>query len=409
MATIDGTSSDDILIGGSEDDEIFALAGDDLLEGQAGDDTLDGGSGDDTLDGGNGDDLLEGQAGNDTLDGGNGDDILFGGPDGGGTGVTVTVDFESLEQNDAFLHQVGTIPDPTFTEDGALLEGFTATDDSAFFFSIGTESILFVDSTAVFLNSTLGTTTLTSVDGSTFTLESIDLAELGGVGPVTFTGEIFGGGTVTKTFKLDGDSGFETLKFGDDFTNLVSVSWDQGTLLTTHQFDNIVLTIGTGAVDDGNDVLVGGKGDDELNGGTGDDDLDGGTGDDLLVGGDDQDALVGGNGDDELFGGGGDDVLDGGKGDDILTGGAGSDILTGGGGEDTFVFGPGSRSDIDTITDFNLGNDILSLTDGLMIAGTSEADVDGDLVTDTVVTFDSGDMVTLLGVSGIVDPGDLLV
>lgn len=382
MATIDGTSGDDILIGGSEDDLILGLSGDDLLEGQAG---------------------------NDTLDGGNGDDILFGGPDGGGTGVTVTVDFESLEQNDAFLHQVGTIPDPTFTEDGALLEGFTATDDSAFFFSIGTESILFVDSTAVFLNSKLGTTTLTSVDGSTFTLESIDLAELGGVGPVTFTGEIFGGGTVTQTFTLDGDSGFETLKFGDDFTNLVSVSWDQGTLLTTHQFDNIVLTIGTGAVDDGNDVLVGGNGSDVLDGGTGDDELDGGRGDDLLVGGDDQDVLVGGKGNDELDGGAGDDELDGGKGSDTLDGGAGDDILTGGSGDDTFIFGPGSGSDNDTITDFNLDNDILSLTDGLMISDISDdKDVDGDSVLDTVVTFNSGDTLTLLGVSGATE-GDLVL
>ena len=382
MATIEGTSGDDILIGGSEDDQILGLSGDDLLEGQAG---------------------------NDTLDGGNGDDILFGGPEGEATGETVIIDFDSIDFDD--LNEVVTgqfVVGTTYTEDGALLSAFSESGETGGFLTFSSESGFFEGSTALFLSNVEGTTTLSLEDGGAFTLESIDADELVGVeGDITFTGTTSGGGTVTQTFTLDGEDGFETLEFSADFTDLVSVSWDQE--LPLHQFDNIVLTIGTGAVDDGNDVLVGGNGSDELFGGTGDDELDGGNAKDGLYGGTDDDVLIGGNGKDELFGGAGDDELDGGKGSDILDGGAGSDILTGGSGNDTFVFGPGSGSDIDTITDFNLGNDILSLTDGLMIAGTSEADVDGDLVTDTVVTFDSGDMVTLLGVSGIVDPGDLLV
>ena len=398
MATIDGTSGDDILIGGSEDDLILGLDGDDLLEGQAGDDTLDGGSGDDTLDGGNGDDLLEGQAGNDTLDGGSGDDMLFGGPEGEGAGEeeTVTLNFDTLNPDNADFPGLDNI----LIEDGFQLKGTLGTNPAPFH-TFGTGSASFEGSKAVFLNSKTGTTTLTSVDGSAFTLESIDVDEVGGASTITFIGTTSGGGTVTQTFTLDGVDGFQTLEFSEVFTDLVSVSWDQGgTLLTTYQFDNIVLTIGTGGGDDGDDVLVGGTGDDELNGGTGDDDLDGGTGDDLLVGGDDQDALVGGNGDDELFGGNGDDELNGGAGDDILTGGAGEDILTGGSGDDTFIFGPGSGDD--TITDFDLDNDILSLTDGLMIEEITEEDAN------TLVTFDSGDTVTLLGVTGITE-GDLVL
>ncbi len=382
MATIEGTSGDDTLTGGSDPDEIFGLSGDDLLEGQAGDDTLDGG---------------------------NGDDILFGGPEGEATGETVILDFDTLNPDDATSFLVVPI---SVTEDDFLLQAFGVgtPPPTGGFVSDGIGSSFFFD--ALRLGNSPGTTTLTSVDGSAFTLESIDLAEVVGAGTITFTGEIFGGGTVTQNFTLDGDPGFETLVFSDvfpdvDFTNLVSVSWTQA-LGEVYQFDNIVLTFGAGAVDDGNDVLVGGNGSDELFGGTGDDELDGGNAKDGLYGGTDDDVLIGGNGKDELFGGAGDDELDGGKGSDILDGGAGSDILTGGSGNDTFVFGPGSGSDIDTITDFNLGNDILSLTDGLMIAGTSEADVDGDLVTDTVVTFDSGDMVTLLGVSGIME-GDLVL
>ncbi len=380
MAEIIGTASDDttLLTGGSEGDEIFGLAGDDLLQGQAGGDTLDGGSG---------------------------DDILFGGPEGEptGEGETVILDFQTRNPNNVNFLLVKDI----LIEDGFQLQGDLG-GDSAFFFTYGTghEAFESEGSTALVLFSTGGTTTLTkdpSVgDDSTFTLESIQLDAVMGAGTIKFTG-ITSSGEVTQTFTLDGEEGFKTFEFGNDFTDLVSVSWDQGPTGFLYQFDNIKLTIGTGEVDDGNDVLVGGTGDDELFGGTGDDELDGGTGDDLLVGGDGNDnALVGGDGDDELFGGTGDDELYGENGDDLLVGGDGQDMLTGGSGDDTFVFGPGSGDD--TITDFDLANDILSLTDGLEIDTTE--DVNGD--TDTLVTFDSGDTVTLLGVTGITE-GDLVL
>ncbi len=56
-----------------------------------------------------------------------------------------------------------------------------------------------------------------------------------------------------------------------------------------------------------------------------------------------------------------------------------------------------------------LADDILQLTGGISITSTSESDTNGDAVPDTVVTFDSGDTVTLLGISGITDPDDLLI
>jgi Ca2+-binding RTX toxin-like protein len=411
MATIDGTSGDDILIGGSEDDEIFGLDGDDLLEGQAGDDTLDGGSGDDTLDGGNGDDLLEGQAGNDTLDGGNGDDILFGGPDGDATGETVTIDFDTLNPDNADSLEVGT----TYTEDGALLEGFHVAGDIAPFNTAGTGNsfIPFEGSTALFLNSVGGTTTLTSVDGSAFTLESIDVDELlapSSAGTITFTGTTSGGDTVIQEFTIDGVDGFETLEFNAEFTDLVSVSWDQVSPL--HQFDNIVLTFGTGAVDDGNDVLIGGNGSDELYGGTGDDELDGGNGSDVLDGGTGDDELFGGNGKDELFGGAGDDKLDGGNGKDELKGGAGNDILTGGTGDDTFVFANGDGKD--TITDFAAGadtDDVIDLTEVSAVTTFTDVQASASQVgADTVIDFGDGDSITLLGVNvGELAEGDFLL
>lgn len=64
MATLDGTSSKDILAGGSSNDVIWGLAGDDTLQGNDGNDILIGGDGNDQIAGGNGHDVL------------NGDDIL---------------------------------------------------------------------------------------------------------------------------------------------------------------------------------------------------------------------------------------------------------------------------------------------------------------------------------------------
>ncbi|AQS38244.1 putative calcium-binding protein [Shewanella psychrophila] len=82
---------------------------------------------------------------------------------------------------------------------------------------------------------------------------------------------------------------------------------------------------------------------------------------------DGEDTIYGGEGNDLLFGQGGNDVLIGGLGDDILIGGLGDDTLTGGTatndiGADTFVWSAGSTG-TDHITDFNLGEDKLDLSD----------------------------------------------
>lgn len=110
-----------------------------------------------------------------------------------------------------------------------------------------------------------------------------------------------------------------------------------------------------------------------------------------------QDTMDGGAGNDTLRGGLGDDTIDGGTGNDIISGGADDDTLTGGAGEDTFVFGADSGND--RITDFEAGTDTLDIT-GLdttaadLVTGVS-SDADGN----AVVTFSSGNTVTLVGVS----------
>ena len=79
--------------------------------------------------------------------------------------------------------------------------------------------------------------------GGTFTLNSIDVANFviqsasPGAYPssVTFTGNIFGGGTVTQTYNLLAEDNLQTVTFGSAWTDLSSV------VLTDVQIDNVVL------------------------------------------------------------------------------------------------------------------------------------------------------------------------
>lgn len=117
---------------------------------------------------------------------------------------------------------------------------------------------------------------------------------------------------------------------------------------------------------DGDDILAGQIGNDTLSGGNNDDILNGGGGSDLLIGGNGNDVLEGRTGFDNLLGGDGDDILSGGNGRDRLNGGAGNDTLIGGASIDRFIFNSNSPFPtvdigVDTITDFNQGQDLILL------------------------------------------------
>lgn len=95
----------------------------------------------------------------------------------------------------------------------------------------------------------------------------------------------------------------------------------------------------------------------------------------LMVGLAGNDTLIGGTGNDILVGDLGDlsgnDILVGGAGHDLLVGGLGNDIMTGGAGNDVFRFDQiGASPASDTITDFEVGKDILDLHDILKGATT---------------------------------------
>ncbi|MEG5160494.1 FG-GAP-like repeat-containing protein [Microcoleus sp. AT3-A2] len=115
--------------------------------------------------------------------------------------------------------------------------------------------------------------------------------------------------------------------------------------------------------DSGNNVLMGMRGNDSLDGSLGNDTIFGGKGSDTILGSSGDDALFGNRGADILNGDDGNDILYGGKGDDLLAGGLGSDTLVGGRGLDKFLLS--TNSGTDTITDFEVGQDLLVLGNGL--------------------------------------------
>jgi peptidase M10/serralysin-like protein/hemolysin type calcium-binding protein len=118
--------------------------------------------------------------------------------------------------------------------------------------------------------------------------------------------------------------------------------------------------------------------------------------------------LTGGGNADYLYGGAGNDTLNGGGGNDVLQGGQGNDTLTGGAGADHFVFHDGDG--IDTITDFDVANDVVDLH-GYGVA--SFAALQGLMTqsgADTVITFDPDNVITLHNVTvGQLNSGDFIL
>ncbi|MEG4333342.1 FG-GAP-like repeat-containing protein [Microcoleus sp. AT9_A2] len=115
--------------------------------------------------------------------------------------------------------------------------------------------------------------------------------------------------------------------------------------------------------DSANNVLMGMRGNDSLDGVLGNDTIFGGKGSDTILGSSGDDVLFGNRGADFLNGDEGNDILYGGKGDDLLNGGLGIDSLIGGMGVDKFLLS--TNSGTDTITDFEVGKDLLVLGNGL--------------------------------------------
>jgi uncharacterized protein YkwD len=158
----------------------------------------------------------------------------------------------------------------------------------------------------------------------------------------------------------------------------------------------------------GNDTIAGGLGNDVIYGTDGEDVLrgdlnsrsSGGSlgGDDIIYGGKGSDRIGGKGGSDRLYGEEGNDSIWGDDGDDLLWGGLGDDTLTGddfsgGRGRDTFVLAAGEG--IDTVIDFQIGEDFLGLADGLTFEELSVSQGTGADADRTLISFD-GEMLAVI-------------
>ncbi|WP_437891836.1 calcium-binding protein [Phytobacter sp. V91] len=96
----------------------------------------------------------------------------------------------------------------------------------------------------------------------------------------------------------------------------------------------------------------------------------------------------------QLYGSEGDDILIGGEGDDVLAGGVGDDVLDGGAGADRYLFNIGDGNDVIRQYDFNEGNDILQIGEGITADNLVLQRNRNDL---NINMPDSGDSMTISG------------
>ena len=286
-ATIVGTDEAEDLIGTSGDDVIVAGDGDDLVDARAGNDIVCGRGGFDLVLGGGGADLLDGGDGDDNMRGGKGDDVLLGRTDAdslaGGEGND---DLSGGPNEEPLLEDlIGGPGDDTMT-------GGPGLDRALYFDSMQPVEVDLGAGTAT----GDGTDTLVTVEGAT-------------------------------------GSNFDDLLVGTDASNgLVGL-----------EGDDVIRALGSGTLEEGSDLLLGGGGDDTLEGGDGYDfasydfgcvpvDLDLGAGTATGQGADTLTDIEGG------FGSDCDDVLVGDDGDNAFLGREGDDTLDGAGGTDTAIF-----------------------------------------------------------------------
>ncbi|KZY54165.1 hypothetical protein A3734_13050 [Sulfitobacter sp. HI0054] len=414
--------------------EIPGTTASERLEGTPGRDFITGDDGDDLLLGFEEEDILSGGRGNDTLDGGLGSiddsngiwdtaDYIAEYFDGGTQGVTVNL--QTGIATDAYggtdtLREIERVYGTNYND---VLIGSDETDTGEAYDPHGGDDTIHggggEDRLHYHLSRGVG-----GLDGITvqfdLNIEGSGVVSSDPFGDTdTFTGirelratssadTIMGGAgrqiiaTLDGADTIDGGAGQDEIRYDQDA--------NYGGTLALNLDMEIVDTNGYATATDGwgkDDLIrnvedIRGTGSaDFIGGDSAENNFRGRAGDDILAGRGGNDTLQGENGADSLDGGSGADILLGGSGNDSITGGSGDDWMRGDLDADMFIFNTGDGND--TIADFVVGEDMLSLQTGLTITSHTEADVDSAAGLDTILTLSSNDTITLSGVTGISD------
>ncbi len=405
-------SGDEILLSNSVI-QVNGTLTDDIIIGGTGDNDLDGNDGDDTLIGGEGDDLLQGGAGTNTVmyNRDDGDDIL--------TDIHIIKLADGITVDDVSLTETGTSGQNLLI---SIADGGTLTVGNHFFAPV-LQSIEFADGTSVIVpqtgsfSGTSGDDYIVDIDNradllsgleGNDTLRGKDLDDTlqGGADNDLLQGEsgadVLEGGTGDDTliggtgddsyiYNIgDGDDiidetygdGLDTIEFGagivaSDITFIrvnnddlqISVA-GSGTIIVSDQFRESAIHVEQLKFDDNSIValpaildLTGTAADDWLSGSVNQDDN--------ILGLEGNDTLSGYGGNDSLTGGLGDDLLQGGEGNDryVYNLGDGDDIIdeTTGDGVDAIVFGAGITS-ADVTLSRNANNHLeITMSDGAVL------------------------------------------
>lgn len=161
--------------------------------------------------------------------------------------ATITIGFNTLESSFYGAHFVGY----TYEEQGFVLKHGSSTQNNAFI-TWASGSSLYTGSASLFNNTHRGETILSQQNISPFSILSIDLAPYDlnlSTGDyiqsesVLFIGTKADSTTVQQVFNLGTSVNvMNTFTFNPEFSDLISISWNQGSLLgTRHQFDNIIV------------------------------------------------------------------------------------------------------------------------------------------------------------------------
>lgn len=349
-----------------------------LLVGGASSDTLDGGLGDDRLDGGLGADTMIGGEGNDTYYVDDANDLVIEASGGGDDAVYTSVSYtlgtgqaiETLKvRGSAGLMLTGNALDNSLI--GGAGDDFldTGAGNDRVWGGVGNDTIATSGASAE-IYADLGDDTI-RIDGSS-----------------TSSGYVGGGGGYDIVRSADlGEFVFRGVETLDTYYGFLNGSVSQLASFDSYTADlagdpEVQISFSLRGAGGTLDFTAGISGQNSVEirdvGLTSAIYVTGSVNDDRLFGSGFSDRLNGGNGDDVLLGEDGRDRLIGGANDDRLNGGSGHDTLTGGAGDDAFIFNTpiGGGTNIDKITDFTSGSDIIEIDEDYVFAGLSLGSLD---------------------------------